>query len=66
MNCKFKPGDKVRIKKLSEPLRTETSVTVTEISEWQGCPLISVRLYRGRNLGEITIAESEIELIENN
>ena len=58
----FKVGDKVRIKKLSEPLRSTISVTITEITDWQGTELISIRIYNGRNVGETTISPSEIEL----
>jgi hypothetical protein len=64
MKQAFKRGDKVRIKKLSEPLRSTVSATVTEIINWQGTELITIRLYNGRNIGETTISSSELELME--
>ena len=64
MKQAIKRGDKVKIKKLSEPLRSTVSATVTEVTNWQGTELITIRLYNGRNIGVITMGASELELLE--
>lgn len=64
MKQAFKRGDKVRIKKLSKLLRSTVSATVTEVINWQGTELITIRLYNGRNIGEKTMSSSELELLE--
>ena len=67
MNTKsFKVGDHVKMTDLSEPSRSTLLGIVTDIADWQNTGLITISLYifPGRNLGEITISANEIELLE--